>query len=214
MSTRNQADADGVVAAEAGKRVRAILAEAERDVAVTRAAGERDAAATMREARARADREREAALERLRAEAALRVEALTKLRGRAVELGAALGTDGPAGSLRAVSETLTRAVELIAREAGVEATAPARPRAPAAEPPAAAPASSSAPPPFGQWERRRLAAIRLEALRDAVAGASREDLAERLTPVLGETLAASMLDDVFGSPRRRADGASRELQSA
>jgi hypothetical protein len=192
---------EGSVGGSVGQRVQELLDAAAADAeAITRAAGE-EAEAVAADARRDAGDVREAVRRAVAAEATARVERLARLRQQIVDRGEALvdTSDHPdelRARLQALAAALADAAELIGREAaGVPQPAGAAAPAAAADEPAETVRGRSV---FGGWERRRLDAIRLEALREAVAGAGRETLTERLAPVVGDDVARAVLDDVFG----------------
>ena len=204
----------GTVAA----RVEAILAAAGRDVAAIRRDAERDAEATLAAARRDADGLHHRALAEVHAEARRRIEDLNRMRAQIAARGEAViaGAHAPAvvrEQLEALVIALAHAAELVAREAGLpRGTAEPEPDAAAApEPRPEATVAAGSPTP--RWERQRIAAMRLEALREAVAGATREELTGRLEPVLGAQATGTLLDDVFGRPAAARPERYRRLEA-
>lgn len=214
---------DSSIGANVGTRVEAILAAGARDAAEIRGQAERDAESTLAAALRDAGEALAATRRHVQAHGAQRIAELARMRQEIADRGEALivAADHP-GRVRQQLESLVialaHAAELVARESALPSSGAEREAEPArvveeepAREEAAEPDSADQRDgAFPGWERRRLAAMRLEALRDAVGGATRSELAERLEPALGPEVARAVLDDVFGSPSERPD----VLQSA
>ena len=207
---------DDSLASDVGERVEKLVDGAERDAKATQRRAEEEARAVLDAARAEASAIRDAAERRaqeLAAERVTRILALHRELSEEAEGHAALADDpeGVMARVNALLDALARRADLLAAEIGpaVEPAEPATPadsRQPTAdsseeldvaeqerlEAAMAAPAGTTPEP---------LREAHLNALRSAVAGASRSELEAELTTTLAPEDAAAVLDDVFGRPK-------------
>lgn len=220
---------DDSLASEVSDRVKKVVDDAERDAEAIAADAEEEAEAVLERARAEAHRIREDAARQARALGTDRVRRIIQLHrdlaSRAEEEAALADDPETVGArVKLFLDALTARAELITREIGSDAVH-LDPPAPVedAEPPVeedAAPVDEPSAPVESEYNgtapeavEAALAAVaarpspaplreaRLEALRMAVAGASRTDLEAELSATLDPDDAAAVLDDVFGRPR-------------
>jgi vacuolar-type H+-ATPase subunit H len=202
---------DDSLASEVADRVMKVVEDAERDAEAITAQSEDEADALLERARSEARRIREDAARQARALGTDRVRRILELRreiGAQAEELAALSED-PQAAMAEVNrflEALTARADEIGREIAVEASSEAPDGAPApadrdghdgtaaaVDAALAAVAAEPSPEPLRE--------TRLEALRMAVAGASRTELERELTETLDPKDATAVLDDVFGRPK-------------
>jgi vacuolar-type H+-ATPase subunit H len=203
-----RAGLDDSLGSEVGERVEKLVDDAERDAQAIKRSADEEARAVLDAARAEASAIRDAAelrAQQLAAERVTRILALHRDLSEEADSLAALADDpeGVKARVDALLEALAHRADLLSRGIGpepvaaaaVEAEEPAAPEAIEPERLEAAMAVPAAATP------EPLREAHLNALRSAVAGASRAELEAELSATLAPEDAAAVLDDVFGRPR-------------